>query len=142
MKTLIRSLLIAALFAPAMASAEVGVSVSIGQPGFYGRIDIGDYPRPRLIYDEPRIIVRERVGSPLYLHVPPGHARDWGKHCRHYNACARPVYFVDNGWYEETYVPAYRARHGRGHERGGDHGHDKGNGHGNKNGKNKGHGKD
>lgn len=137
MKTLIRSLFIVALFAPVIASAEVGVSVSIGEPGFYGRIDIGDYPRPRLIYDEPRIIERARGGSPLYLRVPPGHAKDWGKHCKHYDACARPVYFVDDGWYENTYAPAYRSKHGRGN----DQGHGNGNGNGKKNGKGKGHDK-
>ena len=45
------------LFAMALASAtvsafaaDVGVSVSIGQPGFYGRIDIGSLPQPRLIF--------------------------------------------------------------------------------------------
>jgi len=31
-------------------AADVGVSVNIGQPGFYGRIDIGNYPQPQLIY--------------------------------------------------------------------------------------------
>ena len=87
MKTLIRSLLIAACCAPALASAQVGVSVSIGEPGFYGRIDIGDYGRPQLIYEEPVIYRRARVvGAPLYLHVPPGHAKNWGKHCGQYNA--------------------------------------------------------
>ena len=40
----------ALLSLPALASAQIGVSINIGEPGFYGRIDIGDYPRPRLIY--------------------------------------------------------------------------------------------
>ena len=34
--------------APAQA-ADVGVSISVNQPGFYGRVDIGDQ-RPVLIY--------------------------------------------------------------------------------------------
>ncbi len=41
-----RFLFVAALFiitVPALA-ADVGVSVNIGQLGFYGRIDIGNYP--------------------------------------------------------------------------------------------------
>jgi hypothetical protein len=42
-KLLAASLL--ALSASAFAS-DVGVSISVGQPGFYGRIDIGDYPAP------------------------------------------------------------------------------------------------
>ena len=32
--------------------------------------------------------------GPLYLHVPPGHAKKWSQHCARYNACNRPVYFV------------------------------------------------
>jgi hypothetical protein len=60
-------------------AADVGVSISVGQPGFYGRIDIGDYPypQPRLIYSNP-IIVHRHPGvyyEPLYLRVPPGHAK-------------------------------------------------------------------
>ena len=33
------------------------------------------------------------VVQPIYLHVPPGHAKNWRKHCAHYNACGQPVYF-------------------------------------------------
>ena len=41
----------------ANAYAEVGMSVDVGQPGFYGQIDIGDvYPPPRVIYSRPVII--------------------------------------------------------------------------------------
>ena len=39
------ALAVVAITTPAL-EADVGVSVSIGQPGFYGRIDIGDYPYP------------------------------------------------------------------------------------------------
>ncbi len=99
------------LWLPQAASAQVGVSITIGDPGYYGRIDVGDYPRPRFIFDEPIWIERSPQQNPLYLHVPPGHARNWDKHCARYDACRRPVYFVDDGWYEEVYVPAYRARH-------------------------------
>lgn len=45
-KLLAASLL--ALSASAFAS-DVGVSISVGQPGFYGRIDVGDYPPPPLM---------------------------------------------------------------------------------------------
>jgi hypothetical protein len=106
-------------------AADVGVSVSIGQPGFYGRIDIGSFPRPQLLYPQPVIIQRTPVQyAPVYLHVPPGHAKDWGKHCRHYNACARPVYFVQESWYNDVYVPTYQERHGHGHDKGKDKGRD------------------
>jgi hypothetical protein len=45
MKRFLLSAVIAAatLTIPALA-ADVGVSVSIGQPGFYGQINIGDFP--------------------------------------------------------------------------------------------------
>lgn len=116
-----------------VSAADVGVSVTVGQPGFYGRIDIGDFPRPVLVYPEP-IIVRP-VGiayEPIYLHVPPGQAKKWHNYCGQYNACGRPVYFVQDHWYNDVYVPEYRTRHGGGgpkHSKGGsDHGmkHDKG----------------
>ena len=117
-------------------AAYVGVSGSIGQPGFYGRIDIGNYPQPALFYPQPVVIQPAPVGvvyQPLYLNVPPGHAKNWGKHCGRYNACGRPVYFVKNDWYEQTYVPQYQQRHGGG--KGDGHGHGNGKGHG----KGKGH---
>ena len=103
-----------AFTAPANA-ADVGVSVTIGQPGFYGRIDIGDYPypQPRVIYQQPRIVERvydER--EPIYLRVPPGHARNWPRFCHRYNACGERVYFVQDSWYENEYVPQYREHHG------------------------------
>src|SRR2546430_6197918 len=38
--------------APTLAS-EAGVSVSVGQPGFYGRVEIGSLPPPQLVYAQP-----------------------------------------------------------------------------------------
>lgn len=67
-------------------------------PGVYGRIDLGNAPPPPLIYAQPVIIQRPAVyvqQQPLYLHVPPGHAKKWSKHCARYNACGQPVYFVN-----------------------------------------------
>ena len=115
---------IAALAGSALA-ADVGVSVSIGQPGFYGRIDLGNVPQPQLIYSAPVIIQQVPVGvvrQPVYLRVPPGHEKNWGKHCSKYNACGQPVYFVRDDWYTNVYAPRYRGDDD-------DHGH-KGKGHG------------
>ena len=98
-------------------AADVGVSVNIGQPGFYGRIDIGNYPQPRLIYMEPRIVSplpQASLRRPIYLRVPPGHAKDWAKHCAKYAACGQPVYFVDERWYQEVHSPQYRKQHSGG----------------------------
>jgi len=119
---------------PALA-ADVAVSVSIGDPRFYGRIDIGDFPQPRLVYPAPVVIERVHVvREPLYLRVPPGHEKHWAKHCAEYDACGRPVYFVEDGWYNTVYAPEYRKRHG--------HSEDAGKGHGNGKGKGKGKGHD
>lgn len=149
-------LIAAALAATAMASsafaADVGVSVSIGQPGFYGRLDIGDYPypQPRLIYREPRVVERVYVErDPIYLRVPPGHAKNWPRYCSRYDACGERVYFVQDSWYERDYVPYYHQRYydrddrrdrggyrdndrdeHRGHDRDDDRGHGNKHGHG------------
>jgi hypothetical protein len=140
-----RLLFIAALTVFAAPSfASVGVSVNIGEPGFYGQIDIGNYPQPRVVYAQPVIIQREVVASePIYLRVPPGHRKNWKRYCGQYNACGRPVYFVANTWYTNEYAPRYRREHsahdagdrhdhenhGDDHDRRHDNGHDRGHGH-------------
>jgi hypothetical protein len=117
MKMFILAAAMAVSIFPALA-ADVGVSISIGQPGFYGHIDIGGFPQPQLVYPTPVIIQQAPVGvvrQPIYLHVPPGHAKNWSKHCRSYNACGQPVYFVQENWYNNEYAPRYREKHGKGH---------------------------
>jgi hypothetical protein len=117
MKRLLLPLVFAgAAVTPALAT-DLGISISAGQPGFYGRIDIVDFPQPRLIYAQPVIIEQMRgiePTPPIYLHVPPGHAKNWRKHCKKYDACGRPVYFVQDDWYNNVYVPAYTAQRGKG----------------------------
>lgn len=119
----------ASLITPAYA-ADVGVSVSIGQPGFYGRIDIGDYPYPppRVIYSQPRVVERVVIDrEPVYLRVPPGHRRHWDRYCHQYGACGERVYFVQDDWYQRDFVPHYRERHHeRWNDRGDDRDHDRG----------------
>ena len=113
-------------------AGDLGINVILsGQvsPGVYGQVEIGNAPRPRVVYEQPRVIVVDKRYAryePIYLHVPPGHAKNWGKHCRTYNACGRSVYFVKSSEYE----PEYQREH--------DH-HDDDHKHKNKN---KGHGKD
>jgi len=99
---------------------NVGVTIS-GEirPGVYGRVDIGNAPPPPVFYPQPVIIVRQTqpaAVAPVYLHVPPGHAKKWSKHCHKYNACATPVYFVKSAEYE----PGYR-HPGKGHGKGKGH---------------------
>lgn len=127
------------------AMAEVGVAVSVGQPGFYGQIVLGNpYPAPQVIYPQPVIIQPPPVAvvqAPLYLRVPPGHMKKWGRYCGQYGACGRQVYFVQDSWYQHVYAPRYNAYAGRpGPGRGDDHhahwhddddhGHGHGRGHG------------
>lgn len=92
------------------------VSVSIGQPGFYGRLDIGGFPAPQLLFPEPVMIHRAPpMRPPLYLRVPPGHAHNWRRHCHRYRACGERVYFVQDDWYRHEYAPQYRERHSHRH---------------------------
>jgi hypothetical protein len=130
MKRILFAAVLAAFSVPAFA--DVGVSVSVGQPGFYGHLDIGDAPAPQLIYREPMVIQQapERiVQQPMYLRVRPGHERNWRKYCHEYNACGQPVYFVQESWYSNVYAPRYRD-HDRSEGRGNGHGKGQGRGHG------------
>ncbi|MDC8758181.1 hypothetical protein [Janthinobacterium fluminis] len=158
MKTLLLAASLLATVSSAMAT-DVGVSISVGQPGFYGRLDVGQFAPPPVIYAQPMIIerpVRYVERAPIYLRVPPGHAKHWSKHCRAYNACGQRVYFVQDGWYNNEFAPRYREQHrdhrdhgrdergyqddrrdndndndrGKGHGHGRGHGNGHGNGHG------------
>jgi len=123
---------------PAFAS-DVSASIGISQPGFYGQINIGDFPRPAVIYAEPAWVARPAkvvYVQPVYLHVPPGHEKHWSKHCAKYEACGRPVYFVREEWYQTQYVP--RQKRQDYYARGESDGHDQKHGNGNGNGKGKG----
>lgn len=116
--------------APAAAQTSVGVSIGINQPGVYGRIDIGNFPQPQLIYAQPVIITRPAQyvqQQPVYLYVPPGHQKNWSKHCGRYNACGQPVYFVKEQWVRERYEENHHGDRRGDDDRGDhDHGHGKG----------------
>lgn len=115
------------LISPASQAADVGVSISVSQPGVYGRIDIGRFPQPELVVAQPVVVRQPRMVAaqpvqPVYLWVPPGHQRHWSRHCYRYNACGVPVYFVKESWYRAhvASAPVYdNHSHGRG--RGHDH---------------------
>lgn len=118
-----KKLLIAAsLLAISAAASAQNVSISVGQPGFYGRIDIGNMAPPPVLYSEPVIVRRpvRVIEEPLYLRVPPGHQKKWEKHCGAYNACGRRVLFVRDDWYTNEYAPRYREEHHGGHDGHGD----------------------
>ncbi|MDQ1812996.1 hypothetical protein RBA41_06730 [Massilia sp. CCM 9210] len=122
-----KSVIIAAVLLGASLSgqAQTNVSINIGQPGFYGRIELGDFGRPPVVYTQPVVVERYVRGAPepVYLRVPPGHMKKWSKHCARYDACGRQVYFVRDDWYTNTYAPRYREMRGGGRDR--DHGRDR-----------------
>jgi len=119
---LLLSSLLALQIAPKVFAGDLGVNVILSgeiRPGVYGQVQIGDAPRPRVVYERPRVIVVDKRyihEEPIYLHVPPGHAKHWDKHCREYHACERRVYFVRS----EEYEPEYRREHRHDHD---DHRH-------------------
>jgi hypothetical protein len=97
---------------------SVGVRAS-GEiaPGVYGRVDLRNRPSPPILYPQPVVIVRQPVAvAPVYMHVPPGHAKNWSKHCHKYSACNQPVYFVKSAEYEPGYQRPRKDR-GRGRDR-------------------------
>lgn len=103
---------------PALAETSVGVSVGINQPGVYGRIDIGNYPQPTVVYRQPILIAPQPVvltPQPVYLYVPPGHRRNWNRYCGQYGACGQPVYFVQERWVRERYEEQRHRGQGDGH---------------------------
>ena len=137
MKTIF--VLVLALGAIGSATAQTSVSICINQPGIYGRINIGDVPRPALYRPEPVIVLPPRVvveQQPVYLYVPTLQQQNWRRYCGRYNACGQPVYFVRDDWVRERYEHEHpgwdRGRH-RGwdkHDRQDDD--DRGHGHGKK----------
>ena len=102
-----------AALAPIAHAGDLDVGITIrGEiaPGVYGRVNLGaGAPPPPVVYASPMVIEpapTEVNVAPLYLHVPPEHARDWRHHCHEYQACNRPVYFVRS----REYDPDYRRR--------------------------------
>ncbi|HEU0203899.1 MAG TPA: hypothetical protein VFR86_26105 [Burkholderiaceae bacterium] len=121
-------------FAATAGATDLSASIRIAQPGVYGRIDIGGLPQPPMvvlpkpvIIQPPRVVVAQP--QPVYLWVPPGHRKDWRKHCGKYDACGVPVYFVKDDWYDEHVMKPHKR--GRGAEaKGGGNGKGKGHGKG------------
>jgi hypothetical protein len=105
MKRVLGLAVVAAMLAPAVRAADVGLSVEIGQPGVYGRIDIGRYPEPAVILPQPVLVAVPPAvvvqPQPIYMWVSREDRKHWKKACHRYNACAVPVYFVRHDWYDE-----------------------------------------
>jgi len=114
--------LVLACAAVGAVHAQANVSISVHQPGVWGRINIGPglppppvvLPQPVLISPAPVVVHRE----PIYLYVPPTHQRDWRRYCGRYAACGQPVYFVQDRWVRDRWDEHHH--HDRGRHRGWD----------------------
>jgi len=131
MRSICSILIVSALATAATCAEAQNVSVNAvitGEvvPGVYGQVVLGNRPPPPLVYQQPMIVQPAPVVvgappvQPIYLHVPPGHAKNWRKHCHEYHACDRPVYFVKSAEYEPGYG---KHEHGHRDEDRGDHDH-------------------
>jgi hypothetical protein len=102
MKRILLALAITLFAVSSAQAADVGVSISIGQPGFYGRVDLGPYPQPAVVYAHPVVVrpVPVVVTRPVYVYAPPGHVKRG--YSRYYG---RPAYVVHDRWYP---VPVHR----------------------------------
>jgi len=103
-----------ALFAASGLANAASWSVFV-EPGIYGRVAIGGYAEPPMVYTpQPVMAVDNGYGQvveevvdpayatdqpPVYLWVPEYQRLHWAQYCREYGAVGVPVYFVDDGWY-------------------------------------------
>ena len=114
--TIMKRLLLPALFAilPVIGFAQDQDGPApppIGDPGYYGQVDLTDNNAPPVIYSTPVIVQQAPQGvyyPPVYLRVPPVYYQNWPQYCGYYNACFYPVFFVQEGWYINWYGPWYR----------------------------------
>lgn len=91
-KVLLAGLLYLSFAAQAQSPVDSAISQVLAP---YGRVDVSNGIYPPVIYPQPVIIMPTAVAPPpVYMRVPPGHAKKWAKHCHKYNACNQPVYFV------------------------------------------------
>lgn len=116
----LRKVLVTVLLGAGMAQTALATSVSISvhQPGVWGRVTLGGpvpqrawiAPQP-LIVNPPSVIVAR---APIYLYVPTAHSANWARHCARYEACSQPVIFVQDGWVRERHAAYYKDRDGDG----------------------------
>jgi len=101
----------------ALAQVSVGVNFNVGDPNFYGQVDLENGPPPPVMYNTPVVVQPAPPGvyyPPVYLRVPPAYYQNWPQYCSYYNACYQPVFFVQDSWYLRVYSPMYRTRYPQG----------------------------
>ncbi len=108
------------VYAP--VQAQTPLTLQLGQPGYFGPINLGNLAPPPVYSFRPVIVrpdAKRRDGwtqdatRPVHLRVPMNQARDWGRYCGMYQACNVPVQFVRDDWYRDVYAPRVRAAQAR-----------------------------
>jgi hypothetical protein len=90
---------VAAITVPALA-ANAGVSIQIGQPGFYGSIDIGGFPAATDLPAANRDpAVPGRVREPIYLHAAG--LREELEQALPASTTLRPTGLLCDSWYNQ-----------------------------------------
>ena len=104
------------LRAAAIASIAVSIVVpskafcaNLGELLFWGIVPALTGLTPRVWNETPIMAIGNYTPGLeiVYLNVPNDHRRNWKVYCHHYNACRRPVYFLQGNWYRQVYVPHY-----------------------------------
>lgn len=96
---------------------QVNPAVPVGDPNYYGQVDLVNNPPPPVVYATPVVVQPLPPGvvyPPIYLRVPPVYYQNWPYYCGYYNACAYPVLFVQDAWYLGWYSPWYLRWYPRG----------------------------
>lgn len=140
------------------AHAQSYVNVTVGgvfAPGVYGQVTMGNAPPPPVYNTRPVVVTAPVVvNAPVvYMHVPDEHRHHWSHYCGRYNACGRPVQFVQVNmnyrWWEgrgdyrsyDRYDERRDYRRDDGDRYDGREGRGEGRGYGHDNGKHRGHDK-
>lgn len=99
------------------AQAGVNININIGDSGYWGAVPQITGLSPRIWYDNPVVAVGAVLTgvAPIYLNVPNDHRLNWKTYCNRYDACNRPVYFLQGNWYRQVYAPQYKQQYARGH---------------------------
>ena len=96
---------------PQMQEPMPDPNAPIGDPNYYGQVDLGNNTAPPIVYATPMVVQPAPPGifyPPVYLRVPPMYYQNWPQYCGFYNACFYPVFFVQDSWYMSVYSPWYR----------------------------------
>lgn len=98
----------------AQARTHVNVNLNFGDVGYFGVIPPMSGYTPRVWNTNPVVAVGAAIAgvAAIYLNVPNAHRKDWKRYCGQYNACDKPVHFVQGNWYRQVYAPQYRKNHG------------------------------